>query len=220
MKILLLEDDIILQEIIEENLLENGFSVRVCEDGHEAQALIYESHFDLLLLDVNVPNLSGFELLQDVREKEINTPAIFITSLNTSQDMELGFSSGADDYIKKPFEIKELLLRIQNIKRIYHIESNHIIKIDENICFDQTKCSIKNKNDTYPLTKKESAILQFFLNNPNRNITIESLITNVWDYDNIPTDATIRTYIKNLRKYMGENKLSNIKGVGYRFNKI
>jgi DNA-binding response OmpR family regulator len=220
MKILLLEDDIILNEIIEENLLEAGFEVISCEDGYEAEALIYESQFDLLLLDVHVPNLNGFELLESLREKQINTPAIFITSLNTSNDMEEGFKCGADDYIKKPFEIKELLLRIKNIKRIYHIEESTSIKLSSNIAFDTNKNLIINSENRYSLTKKESQILQYLLNHPNQNISMDELITNVWDYDQIPSDATIRTYIKKIRKYIGEEFISNIKGVGYRFNKI
>lgn len=220
MKILLLEDDIILNEIIEEHLQNAGFEVTSCEDGYEAEAFIYESQFDLLLLDVNVPNINGFELLQSLREKKINTPAIFITSLSTSNDMEEGFKCGADDYIKKPFEIKELLLRINNIKRIYHIENNTTIKLSLKISFDTTLNNITNNGEIFSLTKKETQILHYLINHPNQNISMDELITNVWEYDQIPSDATIRTYIKKIRKYIGEEFISNIKGVGYRFNKI
>ena len=220
MKILLLEDDIILNEIIEEHLSDNGFDVITCEDGYEAQDLIYESKFDLLLLDVNVPNINGFELLKSLREQNNNTPAIFITSLNTSKDLEDGFKSGADDYIKKPFEIKELLIRINNIKRIYHIENDNAISLCETISFDINKNIICNGDNEFKLTKKETMILQYLLNHPNQNISMDELITNIWEYDQTPSDATIRTYIKKIRKYIGEEYISNIKGVGYRFNKI
>ena len=220
MKILLLEDDTILNEIIEENLINCGFEVISCEDGYEAETFIYESQFDLLLLDVNVPNLNGFELLHSLREKKITTPAIFITSLNTSSDMEKGFSCGADDYIKKPFEIKELLLRINNIKRIYHIENKSRIDFSANISFDTDLNIIENNGILFHLTKKESQILSYLINHQNQNISMDELITNIWEYDQTPSDATIRTYIKKIRKYIGEEFISNIKGVGYRFNKI
>lgn len=220
MKILLLEDDIILKEITQENLQENGFEVTSCEDGYEAEELIYELHFDLLLLDVNVPNLNGFELLRSIREKDITTPVIFITSLNTSNDMEEGFNAGADDYIRKPFEIKELLLRINNIKRIYNIESQKLINISEFISFDTISNTIINKNDMFHLTKKEAQVLHYLYNHTNKNISIDELITNIWSYDSTPNHSTIRTYIKKIRKYIGEEYISNIKGVGYKFNKI
>ena len=129
MKILLLEDDLILNEIIQEHLIEKEHSVLSVFTGNDAQDVIYSKTFDILLLDVNVPNINGFELLNQLRKNGIKTPAIFITSANMLEDIEKGFESGCDDYIKKPFELKELDLRIENIKRLHNISSNSIIKI-------------------------------------------------------------------------------------------
>jgi len=103
MKILLLEDDEILNEIISSFLLKKGYIVESLFDGVEAQDILYTKSFDLLLLDVNVPNINGFDLLKDLRGHNINTPTIFITSLNETEDLKEGFLSGCDDYIKKPF---------------------------------------------------------------------------------------------------------------------
>ena len=108
MNILLLEDDIILNEIIEEFLLSLNHNVTSLFDGEEALELIYDNKYDLLLLDVNVPNITGFELLKSIKENEINIPTIFITSLNTNDDMKKGFKIGCDDYLKKPFDLSEL----------------------------------------------------------------------------------------------------------------
>ena len=118
MKILLLEDDVILNEIIEEFLLSLNYEVISAFDGNKAEELIYEENFDLLLFDVNVPNITGFELLKNIRQNNINIPTIFITSRHTSEDVKIGFNSGCDDYIKKPFDLSELQLRIENIKKI------------------------------------------------------------------------------------------------------
>jgi DNA-binding response OmpR family regulator len=103
MKILLLEDDLILNEIVEEFLIDLGYDVTVAYDGMQASEIIYDEQFDLLILDVNVPNMTGFEFLKSLRENNITTPAIFTTSLDSVDDVEEGFNSGADDYLKKPF---------------------------------------------------------------------------------------------------------------------
>jgi DNA-binding response OmpR family regulator len=186
--------------VISSFLLKKGYEVCVTYDGEEAEDELYKDNFDLLLLDVNVPSINGFELLKNLRKNNINTPAIFLTSLNQTDDLKEGFLSGCDDYIKKPFEFEELNLRIENIKRLYKIESLHV------------------EDKIYTLSKKESKVLEYFLKNKHRIISIEELGLNVWSYEDRPTDSTIRTYIKNLRKILKENIITTIKGVGYRFN--
>ncbi len=220
MKILFLEDDTILSEIIEEHLVKSSFDVTTCASGYEAEELAYEQSFDLFLFDVNVPQLNGFELLGLLREKNIKTPAIFITSLSTSVDMEEGFRRGADDYIRKPFEIKELLLRINNIKRLYNIESTQKVVLRHDIVFDMLSNTIENGHTLHTLTKKEAMILHYFYTHANKNISTQELVANIWEYDNTPNEATIRTYIKNIRKYIGEENIVTIKSIGYRFNTI
>ena len=220
MKILLLEDDVILNELMCEYLQENNYTVDICFDGYEAQDLAYSNKYDLYILDVNVPNITGFEFLKQLRKEKNTTPAIFVTSLHTAEDLKEGFSSGADDYIRKPFELEELGIRINNIKRIYKIEDNIIDKLSNNISFNtQTNELIKNTNKIR-LSNKESMILKYFLKNTNKIISIDELCINIWDYDNSPTAATIRTYIKNLRISLEEDFITNIKGAGYSFNKI
>jgi len=114
-KIFLLEDDVSLNETICEFLEDEEYEVICTYDGISAEDTIYENNFDILLLDVNVPGLNGFELLKKIRDKGDETPAIFITSLNSTENLSDGYSSGCDDYIRKPFELKELLLRIKTI---------------------------------------------------------------------------------------------------------
>ena len=114
-KILLLEDDINLSEIVEEHLTDEGYSVDLATDAQQGLDLAYEKNYDLWILDVKVPLGDGFSLLKELRKSGKMTPAIFLTSLNTADDLKEGFNSGCDDYIKKPFELSELSLRVENI---------------------------------------------------------------------------------------------------------
>ena len=218
MKILLLEDDLILNEIIEEFLESLEYDVTCVYDGMKASEVIYDEHFDLMILDVNVPSITGFEFLKNLRDNSITTPAIFITSLNSVEDIEEGFKSGADDYLKKPFELKELELRINNIKRLLHLEKDEL-NIDENIKFNVKLNYIDNDSIKTKLPLKEAQILKYLLNNTNRCVSQDELSSNIWSYEGAPTSSTIRTYIKNIRKIIGEDYIETIKGVGYRFNK-
>ncbi len=219
MKILLLEDDLILNEIIEEHLLSQNYQVRAVYTGLEAQDLLYSQKFDLLLLDVNVPIFNGFELLNELRQKEIYTPAIFLTSLNQVSDIEKGFNSGCDDYIKKPFELKELDIRINNIKRLFNINPNNLTEISKDIFLDVENLLIIKNDKQIHIAKKECEVLQYLIKNYNKQVSIDELSLNVWSYENSPSAATIRTYIKNLRKILGDEYIINLRGVGYRFNK-
>lgn len=215
MKILLLEDDTILQEIIEEFLLECGYEVACFFDGENALDAIGESSYDMLLLDVNVPHIDGFEILSYLREIGNTTPAIYITSLAGVSDLKKGFDLGADDYLKKPFELEELHARIEHIVKIYRLE--------EEILFDGMKFIPKAHQiligqSTISMRQKEARVLEYFIKNMGKIISCDEIIENVWEDESLPTHATIRTYIKNLRKMFDKEYFENIKGEGYRLN--
>jgi len=214
-KILLLEDDVILQEIIEEFLVENGYEVESFYDGENALDAIGEKHYDMLLLDVNVPNIDGFEILSYLREIGNTTPAIYITSLSGIDDLKKGFDLGADDYLKKPFELEELRARIEHIVRLYRLQ--------EEIEFDGMKFVPKAhqiiiNDEIIEMRQKEAQVLEYFIRNTGKIISCDEIIENIWNDDNVPTHATIRTYIKNLRKMFVKEYFDNVKGEGYRFN--
>jgi two-component system OmpR family response regulator len=215
MKILLLEDDVILQEIIEEFLLEKGYEVESFFDGEKALDAIGSHAYDMLLLDVNVPNIDGFEILTYLREIANTTPAIYITSLAGVDDLKKGFELGADDYLRKPFELEELDARIKHIVKLYRLQ--------EEIEFDGMKFipkahQITMDDKVVEMRQKEAQVLEYFIRNAGKIISCDEIIENVWDDENIPTHATIRTYIKNLRKMFEKEYFDNIKGEGYRFN--
>lgn len=215
MKILLLEDDVILQEIMEEFLVEKGYSVECYYDGEKALNAIGTNVFDMLLLDVNVPSIDGFEILSYLRDIGNTTPAVYITSLAGVDDLKKGFDLGADDYLRKPFELEELHARIEHIVRLYRLQ--------EEIEFDGMKFIPKAHqifvgDQVIEMRQKEAQVLEYFVRNAGKIISCNEIIENIWEDENVPTHATIRTYIKNLRKMFEKDYFDNIKGEGYRFN--
>jgi two-component system, OmpR family, response regulator len=217
-KILLLEDDYNLSETVAEYFEDEGFEVLCAYDGEEASALIYENNFDILLLDVNVPKKSGFEVLKEARVDGKTTPAIFITSLNSMDSLEEGFSSGCDDYIRKPFELKELLLRVQILIKKEFSKKDDLIQIAPNITFNPISNEIKSTDEEIKLNLKELKLLKLFLQHPNELIPHDRIYDFVWEYDEEYSDNSLRTYIKNLRKILGKDKIVSLKKLGYRFN--
>ena len=217
-KILLLEDDLNLSETVAEYFDEQGFDVVCVYDGDDAISSIYENHFDLLLLDVNVPNKNGFDVLKEIRAQNNNVPAIFTTSLNSMNSLEEGYISGCDDYIRKPFELRELLFRVQTILKREFSQKSDVINITENITFNSISNELKNNNEEIKLNLKELKLLKFFLQHPNELLSHDRIYDHVWDYDEEYSDNSLRTYIKNLRKILGKDKIVSLKKLGYRFN--
>ena len=216
-KILLLEDDINLSETIEEFLCDEDYEVICVYDGISAEEKIYEQKFDLLLLDVNVPGLDGFELLRKIRKEGNETPAIFITSLNSTDDLSNGYESGCDDYIRKPFALKELLLRVQTIlKRGFFHKKENRVAIKDGIYYDLDSNELIKDGEKIVLNNKEDKLLRLFLKYQNQIISHEKIYETLWDYDETYSDSALRTYIKNLRKIVGKESIESIKKLGYK----
>lgn len=214
--ILLLEDDITLNETITEFLEEKGYKIIQTYDGEDAQDKIYENKIDLLLLDVNVPNINGFKLLKEERDKGNETPAIFITSMDSVDDVEKGFGSGGNDYIRKPFALKELLLRVENLTKTNTLAEEKV-KIDENIYFDCSSNTLHVNQDTHTFQNKEAELLKLFLSQKEKILPHHLIMETLWGYDESPSDAALRTYIKNLRKFIGKERIVSFKKLGYKF---
>ena len=217
-KILLLEDDANLNETVTEFLEEEGHQVVSVYDGHEAQEKLYESKYDLLLLDVNTPGINGFELLKEARTSKVLAPAIFITSLDSVDDLEKGYESGCDDYIRKPFVLKELKIRVETLlKRGFFHEAKETIEISKTILYDIENNELIIDEKTVSLGHKESKLLKLFMKNDGNVIAHSRIYDHLWDYDEDPSDTALRTYIKNLRKIIGKEKIVSIKKQGYKF---
>jgi len=217
-KVFLLEDDLTLNETIVDYLEDIGFEVISTYDGYSAQDKIYEQNFDILLLDVNVPDINGFDILKGLRENDIGTPAIFITSLNSITDVENGYESGCDDYIRKPFSLKELSLRIESIvKREFFHKNDSNIKIDEDIFYNTSNDTLIIEKQEIQLNNKDAKLLKLFLKHKDEILSHESIYSALWEYDEQISQSALRTYIKNLRKYLGKEKIVSIKKLGYKF---
>lgn len=217
-KLLLLEDDLTLSETIVDYFEEQNFDVINVYNGEDALNAIYEQNFDILLLDVNVPLLNGFDVLKKLRSQGNLTPAIFITSLNSMDSLEEGFNSGCDDYIRKPFALKELQLRVQTIIKREFSSKSEIMQISDNVTFDLRSNEIKKDEKLEKLNPKEIKLLKFFLQHPNELLTHDRIYDYVWEYDEEYSDNSLRTYIKNLRKLIGSERIVSLKKLGYRFN--
>jgi DNA-binding response OmpR family regulator len=218
MRVLLLEDDNLLSDLLNDHLLDKGYDVTLCLNGQDALEYLIDEKFDLALLDINTPIMSGLEVLKTIREEYKNkTPVIILTAYQDTKHLKDSFENGVDDYIKKPFDLEELDQRILRICRQFSIEQNDNIKISENITFDPESCKISLEDKNISIAQKERDILKYFCTHRGRVISSEELLQNIWAYEEMPTDATIRVYIKNLREIIGKEKITTIRGIGYKF---
>ncbi len=217
--ILLLEDDLQLSDTIKQFLTLKGYEVYSAYDGFQAQDIVYEKQIDLMLLDVKVPLLDGFDFLKKLRENGSEIPAIFITSLNSVEDVERGFSLGCDDYIRKPFALKELLVRVQSqLKKVFSTHSEYV-ELGDGFSFDIKNLFLTQHGKKIPLKTKELKLLALFLSHPNKLLTYEKINDTLWEYDEEANSGSLRTYIKNLRSIIGKEKIETSKNIGYMFVK-
>lgn len=217
-KLFLLEDDPNLSESVAEYLEDHGYAVTCAYDAHNAEDLLYENSFDLLLLDVNVPGGDGFSLLKASRKSGNHTPAIFITSRNAMNDVEEGFESGGDDYLRKPYELKELLLRIQTIlKRNFFHPPSSMLDLGNDISYDIENQCLLLRGVEQSLQPKEHKLLKLFIQHTGELLTHETIMEHLWEYDEISNDGSLRTYIKTLRKLLGKDRIVSHKRIGYQF---
>ena len=215
-QILLVEDDETLSELISEYLSEQGYDVTVCADAKAALDTAYERNFDILILDVKLPKGDGFSLLRELRRLGNDTPAIFTTSLNALQDLEIGYKSGCDDYLKKPYELKELLLRIQIlIKRKFSHVNDEFIELNDGYKFYPSSKTLRQNGQIVNLSNKESELLALFLENKNALLSKEAIFEKIWKYGEEPSELSLRVYVKNLRRILGKDAIVNRRGDGY-----
>ena len=215
--ILLLEDDIHLSDTVKQFLEYSGYKIYPAYDASQAKDLLYEKSIDLMFLDIKVPHQNGFDLLQEIRDRGDFTPAIFITSLNSVENVTRGFDIGCDDYIRKPFALKELLSRIHAIlKRNFGTQNNHI-DLKNGYIFDIKGLFLTFHNRKVALKTKEAKLLALFLKNQNELLTYERIFEVLWDYHETPSQGSLRAYVNTLRHNIGKEKIETIKHMGYRY---
>jgi two-component system alkaline phosphatase synthesis response regulator PhoP len=225
--ILLVEDEENLQEALKLNLELEGYEITSAYDGKEALEAVKNEHFDLIILDVMLPELDGISVVERIRLQGNDIPILILSAKNSSADRVLGLKKGADDYLTKPFNLEELLLRVNKLieksqrltartplAQVYTFGKNQVE-------FNALECITKD-GQKITLTKKEIMLLKLLIENKNEVVTREKILQAVWGYNVYPTTRTIDNFILNFRKYFEEDSRNpkyfhSVRGVGYKF---
>ncbi|MBD3793736.1 MAG: response regulator transcription factor [Campylobacterales bacterium] len=207
-------------DTLSDALSARGLSVAQAYNGAEAIEMIIEHPYEMLLLDINLPGKNGFEVLREAKRFYPSIAALFMTALDTSEHIEESFRSGGDDYIRKPFAMKELCFRIEAIyRRLYHLKSVDIAI--SSVHSYQTSTETLLENGT-PLTLKPklARLLYLLATHPTRMMTREMIEDRLWEGEDLPDAAILRIYIKELRAILGSDRITTIRGVGYRLETL
>ncbi|MGA1931427.1 response regulator transcription factor [Arcobacter sp. YIC-464] len=214
-KILLLEDDKLFASTLEDFLEDEGFEIDIAYDGEECLDLNYENKYDLYIFDINVPKINGLDLLQQLRQAGDETPSIFLTSYKDKETLHEGFLKGCDDYLKKPVDLDELILRIKALfKR--NKKSFDAIKLTETLEFDSISKRVYENGVDLNLPIKVLELLELFIEHRGEIVTKQMIISKLWSVEEEYSEGSIRVYINSVKKLLGKESLSNIKGVGYK----
>jgi len=198
--ILIVEDEQRLAEVLKKQLNESGFNVEVAFDGYIGKQLVEKNRYNLIILDINLPLLNGYDLCKEIRRTDSNTPIIMLTALGIQDNRLAGFEAGADDYVLKPFDFRELLARINVFLRRSDVtNATEKLKIAD-LEMDLSTKSVIRANKKIDLTAKESSLLEFFMKNKEKLLTREFIIENVWGIDFDPSTNIIDVYVNYLRK--------------------
>jgi len=216
MKILLLEDEALLNSAISEYLDKLGHKVTSLKDGQKAIEAI-NSSYDLLILDINVPNITGFEIVEKLNSENIYVPVIFISALIDITDIQKGYELGCVEYMKKPFHLQELGIKITQLMKNDKRDQNHIL-LSKNYSFDKESRALYFANEPCNLTKKQIDIIELLALNINMVVDFEKFRFDVWDAEPID-NPTIRAEISRLNKVLKEDFIKNIRGLGYKIDR-
>ncbi len=218
MNILIVDDEEKIREVIGEYCKNEGYQTTTATNGQEALEQLQNSDCDLLILDIMMPKMDGFELLKNIPESK-RVPIIILSARDDEIDKLEGFRLGIDDYVTKPFSPKELMARVRAVANRSNIEKKEIYVLDTlEVNFKAHTIKIDNKR--IDVTPKEFEILSYLINNKNIAISREQLLTKIWKYDFFGEDRTIDTHIKMLRNNLGKyrNLIETVRGIGYKFN--
>jgi two-component system OmpR family response regulator len=217
MNILLIEDDITLNGTITDYLRFKGNDIVSLDDGNKAIDTIDEIDFDLYIIDINIPNISGLEIVKYIRQKETKIPIIIITASMELENFKIAYQNGCDEYIKKPFYLEELEIRIDKLLS-KKSQKDSLIQISDNITFDMEYEELNIYGEIKRLRKKEKRLLSLLLQNINKTVSIEIIENYVWENE-IKESYPIRQLVNDLRKEFdnGEKFIFLDRGVGYRF---
>lgn len=220
-KIAVVDDEIDILELIKINLKKSGYIPFVFQKGEEFLDFLEKNIVDLTIVDLMLPDMDGLEILKKIKENKKNLPVIILTAKGEEFDRVLGLEIGADDYIVKPFSIRELIARIKAVLRRVNLmeEEKDIIKIDENFLIYPERFEVLINNEKINLTSTEFKILLILIKNMSKVLSRDEILDKLWGIDKVVIDRTIDVHIKNLRDKLKDYKyhIKNIRGVGYKF---
>lgn len=220
MKILIIEDEYSLADAISETLQKEKYKTKIITNGEDGENEALTNIYDLILLDVMIPKKDGFEVLKNIRDEKINTPIIMITAKSEISDKLNGLENGADDYITKPFHMRELIARIKIIlKRNTNIEDTNILKYSD-LKLDLNTGKIQANNIEISINGKELSLLEILLLNKNQIISRETLANKIWGYNSETEYNNVEVYVSFLRKKLrllkSKVKIKAVRGIGYK----
>ena len=213
--ILLLEDDELFASTVEDFLTDEGFEVDIAKDGEECLELNFKKNYDLYIFDINVPKINGLELLEQLRTSGDNTPSIFLTSYKDKDTLQTAFLNGCDDYLKKPADLDELLLRIKALLK-RNKKQFDIINLSKSITFNPANKRVYENEIDLNLPIKVLELMELFVENRGEIVSKEMIISKLWSTSQEYSEGSIRVYINQIKKLFDKDTILNIKGVGYK----
>jgi diguanylate cyclase (GGDEF)-like protein len=221
MRILLIEDDEILIDVLLKSLASQNYVVDVAQDGLLGWEYIQSGEYDLIIIDVGLPELDGISLCQKLRQEGYSTPVLLMTAKDGNQERIRGLDAGADDYLIKPLDVDELHARIRALSRRGEVIPTAVLEV-EGLRLDPSSCQVSYQNQPIKLTPKEYNLLELFLRNPARVFSRSQILDRLWTFDDPPLEESVKAHIKGLRKKLKQagvvDWIENVYGIGYRFN--
>ena len=219
MKILLLEDDVSYKETIQEYLESLNYKVESYENGDEVVDALYFKKYHLLLLDIRVPGKSGYDIVKMLREKNDETPVIFMTSLTDIDNLSIGYELGCNDYIRKPFAAQELKYRVEQVLKLFYLHSNEEeLTLNNAYSYNLIQGKLFHNSEMVAVTPKEQKVLEYLITNLDEYVSTKQLWEDVWE-EKMVTEADIRMCIKKIRDKTDATFILNKKGFGYKIDR-
>jgi DNA-binding response OmpR family regulator len=217
-RILIVEDEARIASFLEKGLRANGFATTLAADGEQALRLVRTSEFDLLILDLGLPDVDGSDVLRELRGRGLGAPVIILTARDSVSDTVAGLEGGADDYVTKPFRFEELLARVRVRLRDRHGREATLLRAGDAALDLRTRRAHAGERSV-DLSAREFAVAEFFFRHPGQVLSREQILSHVWGYDFDPGSNIVDVYVGYLRKKLGKERIQSVRGMGYRLTK-
>jgi two-component system copper resistance phosphate regulon response regulator CusR len=214
-RILIIEDEVRISSFLEKGLRSSGYTTSVAATGGDGLAMAQTGEFDLVILDIGLPDTDGFAVLEDLRRRDHALPVIILTARDAVADTVHGLEGGADDYVTKPFRFEELLARVKARLRKDRTPELSVLEVGKAKLNLKTR-RVSHGDATVELSAREFALAELFFRHPGQVLTREQLLSNVWGYDYDPGSNIVDVYVGYLRKKIGDDLIKTVRGMGYR----